>query len=340
MKTVALAGCPPHRLLSHLALYGLAAICQDAGRTGIALSWPPGMATRPCLTGNDLDEDTVASIVQHHARVRTGDQSWLYEDTPTGGAARPLMSPRISTLKADQWVPFQLHRHRVLDSLTRQRAELDLRLIGALGEPAYWRVDEGSQDDGASRLEMQPRNQGSEFVGTKLRKLAKAVTARDLSQVRDGLTGRSVIDEAGNDLPESRSATGLDGPGPVDNALVWCALWGISQFPLALRVRNTADTAGHVGDPRRGTFYVPMWSGPWRPARLRSILASRQLLAIANPATSETSDAVARREAARQWLAARSVVAVVRFGVRVFGTGKAPERRAGLGETIPMAGVS
>ena len=59
----------------------------------------------------------------------------------------------------------------------RQGRWLDLRFLAALGEPCYWvrdRQDRIQQDYAASRLEMQPRNIGSEFVGNRLRKLADA----------------------------------------------------------------------------------------------------------------------------------------------------------------------
>jgi hypothetical protein len=70
---------------------------------------------------------------------------------------------------------------------------------------------------------------------------------------------------------------GLAGPGPTDNALAWCALWGISQLPLAIRIRSIAVTTGHLGRGRQEFFYVPVWQSPWRPARLRAMLASTQL---------------------------------------------------------------
>jgi len=124
---------------------------------------------------------------------------------------------------------------------------------------------------------MQPRNIGSEFVGTRLRKLADAIAARTTGQILGGLLGDSVRDEAGGDAADSRTATGLAGPGPTDNALAWCALWGISQLPLAMRIKGIAVTTGHQGRGRQEFFYVPVWQSPWRPARLRAMLASTQL---------------------------------------------------------------
>src|SRR5690242_8281514 len=92
------------------------------------------------------------------------------------------------------------------------------------------------QDSAASRLKMQPRNIGSEFFGNRLCKLADAIAARTAAQIISGLLGDSVRDEAGSDAADSHTATGLAGPEPADNALAWCALWGISQLPLAMRI--------------------------------------------------------------------------------------------------------
>jgi CRISPR-associated protein Csb3 len=248
------------------------------------------------------------------------------------------MSPRLTSFGDIEttWVRVQQARQEVLDDLTTKGAWLDLKLIAALGEPCYWRRDKKGkilQDEGASRLEMQPRNNGSEFVGTSLRQLAKSVAAREPAQILAGLQGDAVRDEAGHDEPDSRTATGLASPGPTDNALAWCALWGISQFPLALRARTTALTSGHFSRSRSEWFYVPIWNQRWQPARLRSILASTSLQVLAATGLGYHPDA--ETEAARSWLSARGVAGVVRFPIEKFGSDKTRERRAMRGEPLP-----
>ena len=184
---------------------------------------------------------------------------------------------------------------------------------------------------------MQPRNQGSEFVGTRLRKLADTVAQRDAAKILAGLTGQSGDDELGDNSPGSRTATGLASPGPTDNALAWCALWGISQFPLAMRINGTAQTSGHFSRRRKEWFYVPMWHGTWRPARLRSVLASQELRTFAGTgltASAGSSDLEVSR--ARAWLRARGVEGAVRFEILKFGSDNAPERRAMSGHLIPV----
>jgi CRISPR-associated protein Csb3 len=344
MTDFVLASADPKTMLSHMALYGLAAIIEDGGIEDVRLSWTAGMTPRPVLSAPEATPETIGEIVRRHAAQHGTPESWPSRQLGEG-EQRALMSPRISVITTGEgWRSLQDRRHDVLDQLTDARALLDLRLIAALGEPSYWRKNRKGdrlQDDGASRLEMQPRNQGSEFVGNRIRPLAAAVAARTATEVSDGLTGRRVRDEIGKDQPASRTPTGFAAPGPTDNALAWCALWGISQFPIAQRTTGFALAAGHIGQGTSGYFYLPVWNGRWRTARHRTIVASRQLAQFA--ATGLSPDAVGRAsaaddtshgEAARRWLAGRSVTAVVRFPVHRFGSDSAPERRAMLGELL------
>jgi CRISPR-associated protein Csb3 len=254
------------------------------------------------------------------------------------------MSPRLTRFDDETWEAVQHMRHAVIDELEAQRGWLDLRFIGALGEPCYWSFnsqDSLQQDDATSSLEMQPRNQGSEFVGSRLRKIADSVAARSTSQVLAGLCGLAVHDEAGGDRIDSRTATGLASPGPTDNALAWCALWGISQFPLAMRVwpdrrPNRAVTTGHLRHRRREWFYVPMWRSPWQPAHVRTIIAAEATRLVASDGLPDVAGRPSEVAAARAWLSARGVDGVMRFPVKTFGSDNAPERRAMAGEPIPV----
>jgi CRISPR-associated protein Csb3 len=345
MTDFVLAAAEPTTMLSHMALYGLAAIVEDSGLADVRLSWTGGMEPRPVLSAPQATPETIGEIVRRHAASHDDPDSWLCRKQ-RDGEPRALMSPRISAISTSEgWRALQQRRHDVLDQLTDARALLDLRLIAALGEPSYWsknRKGDRLQDDGASRLEMQPRNQGSEFVGNRLRPLAAVVAARTPAEVSAGLLGRSVRDEIGKDQATSRTPTGFAAPGPTDNALAWCALWGISQFPLALRTTKFAATTGHLGRGTAGHFYAPVWRGRWRTARHRTILASRQLLQFAkvglSPDDLDGSDGGddVPAEAARRWLASRDVTAVVRFPVHRFGSDSAPERRAMLGDILKV----
>ncbi|MDG4832984.1 hypothetical protein O7627_27305 [Solwaraspora sp. WMMD1047] len=343
MTDFVLATAESTTMLSHMALYGLAAIVEDCGLEEVRLSWTGGMTPRPVLSAPQATPEKIGEIVRRHAAEHDNPESWPSRQL-SEGEQRALMSPRISLIAdGDSWRDLQNRRHAVLDQLTDARALLDLRLIAALGEPSYWsrnRQGQRLQDDGASRLEMQPRNQGSEFVGNRIRPLAAAVAARTAAAVSDGLLGSSVRDEIGKDQPASRTPTGFAAPGPTDNALAWCALWGISQFPIAQRNNDRASTTGHIGPGIAGYFYVPVWKDRWRTARHRTITASGQMSRFATTGLTAknlgraSDDDAARREADQQWLANRGVTAVVRFPVQRFGSDNAPERRAMLGELL------
>lgn len=343
MTDFVLATAEPTTMLSHMALYGLAAIVEDGGMEDVRLSWSGGMQPRPVLSAPQADPETIGEIVRRHAAQHDAPDSWPSRQI-SDGEKRALMSPRISVITTGEgWRNLQERRHDVLDQLTDARALLDLRLLAALGEPSYWRRNRKGdrlQDDGASRLEMQPRNQGSEFVGNRIRPLAAAVAARTAAAVADGLLGRSVRDEIGKDKSDSRTPTGFAAPGPTDNAMAWCALWGISQFPIAQRRGGFATATGHIGRGTAGYFYVPVWEGRWRTARHRTILASGALSRYATTGIDpkalgrDSDDDAPARDADRAWLASRGVTAVVRFPVHRFGSDSAPERRAMLGALL------
>jgi len=332
MSTFVMGGADPNVLLHHLAFYGLADILDTAGVPDLLLSWDDhGQAV---LSGDQLGDERVEDAVRAHL---DGRRSWVQRSS--GPERRAVMSPRLTVFKNHQaWQEHQIQRERVLDDLTERHAWPDLRYLAALGEPCYWRFTprgEPLQDDAASRLEMQPRNRGSEFVGNRLRPLTEKLLARNHGQIAAGLAGTIIVDELGG-KPDSVTATGLTMPGPVDNALVWCALWGIGQLPLALRTDSAAATTGHLGRTRREWFYVPVWDRPWRLARLRSILASGQLRRTASTGIPQLGQDTLAALAGATWLTARGVIGVVHFPIGRFGSDNAPERRTLRGEAIPL----
>ena len=172
MTDLILRACEPHTLLSHLTAYGLAAILEQQGAAGVGVGWTAGSNPRPFVAGPD--EHKAAELIARHARAADTEGSWTNRDIVLKGSPRGLhVSPRLTPFgDSETWTQVQQLRQEVLDALTASGAWLDLRLIAALGEPCYWRYNtQGAplQDDAASRLEMQPRNQGSEFVGNRLR---------------------------------------------------------------------------------------------------------------------------------------------------------------------------
>lgn len=344
MTAIVLGGSTPTELFSHMLLYGLASILEDAGVTDLRLSWTSGMAPRPQLSATDVDANRMAEIVHTHATVRAAATAWPTASIDSGGRPRGLMSPRLGALREDEaaWEALQRGRHAVLDELSLQGRWGDLRLLAGLGEPSYWRRNRERQllqDDGASRLEMQPRNQGSEIVSNRFRPLAASVSRRSPDSVRQGVLGSLVLDEIGRDAPDSRTPTGLRSPGPTDNAQAWCALWGLSAVPVCLQVHQVARTSLHHGPSGRGAFVVPTWRETWTPARLRSVLLHRSVTEAAPESVAADDESAGRAEKARAWLGARGVAALVRFPVGRFGSDSAPERRALAGQVLRLATV-
>jgi CRISPR-associated protein Csb3 len=318
----------------HLGLYGIGAILEhtraSAGHPdAVRVSWTRGMQPRAKI---HAPADEVATAIHDHALAHAA-RSWVHEDVTLAGKARGLMSPRLSIFTGDDFDTVQRRRHHTLDQLTDQRMSLDLRLLAALGEPAYWSFNaKGAplQDDGASRWDMQPRNQGSELVKTRLRKLAGNLAGRDPRDVTAMLTGAP---------GDGHGAPGLPTDAP-DSALSWAAIWGISQLPIAARINATALTSGHLGRSRNEHYYTPYWTTPWRPARLRSILTAAKLKTAASAGLARWAAPDSEIIAARAWLEARGVHGVLRFPIGRFGSDNAPERRALLGTPIPTTDPS
>lgn len=363
--TVKLAGSDPRDLFTHLLAYGLVAICEDAGIEDLLLSWTPGMTPRPQLESPGLSPVTLGDVVRAHAAAHN-NSGWLRLDLPQE-PGRGLFSPRIKPPQSPQdWETLLNARRTALDDLATQGCVLDLRFLAGLGEPAAWRQRDtwtplpdkdatrlGTQlppgqrppvqlpDEGATRLDMQPRNQGSEIVSTRLRPLAAALAARAPQQVTSGLLGDTLIDDVGGTrTPDSRGAANLRRLGPTDSAQTWAALWGIALIPIAHRARRSSRTATHVprerdrGGPAAGTFGAPVWQGCWRPARLRGVLRSAQLAsAIATLSQGELLPSVTSA-----WLQGRGVRAIWTFPVGTFGSKSAPERRALDGQLHRLAG--
>lgn len=332
-------------LFTHAALWGAAAIASAACPT-VRLGWIPGLAPAPVLTGIGIE--ALANAVHERAVHATDPAHWVQARLPHE-PDRALFSPRIKALPdAAAWTTWQQARGAHVDRLVRIGSTLDLRLLAALGEPSSWHEFKGQprQDDAASRLELQPRNQGSEFVGTLLRKLAAAVAGRSLDQVAAGLTGTLQVDEAGKDSPDSRSAANLRPPGLTDNSLAWVAMWGLASAPVVHRTGQPSRTATHVPwardsgvseELRAGHVVVPLWSGRWTVARLRAVLNSRALAEVGRFARMSERISASREQ---QWLHERGVTGVMAMPLHTFGSTSSPERRVMAGRAVRLGAAS
>lgn len=328
-------------LFTHAVLWGSGAIAA-ADLDGVHVGWAAGLAPAPVLTG--IGVDALAKLVHARAVQAMDTGHWIQAGLPHE-PEHALFSPRIKSLpRRAAWTEWQQAREEHLDRLTAGGSVIDLRMLAGLGEASSWHEFKGAarQDDGASRLELQPRNQGSEFVGTRLRSLAAAVAKRNVDQVAAGLTGGQSVDEAGKDSPDSRSAANLRPPGVTDNALAWVAMWGLANVPVAHRIGRPSRTATHLpwsrdaglsDEVRAGHIAVPLWRGGWTVARLRAVLRSRALTEVGGAARTADQTALGRDA---QWLRERGVTGLVLMPVHTYGSTSSPERRVMAGRAVRL----
>lgn len=348
--------------LSHMALVGLAAIVDDCTGTRPRIRWTEDWPSRATLTCG-LTTAEIAEAVRSHAQGHTEPGDWMTQRVVSGPRdGSGLFTPRAKgmTDPAD-WRAYLDQRRATL--VTQRRLEagapqasrttaseggppaalrpLDEAMLVGMGETAWWLAGSKRRrpDDGASRWEMKTRNRGEEFIRDRLCHLAANVAARTLTRVSDGLTGLRSIDEAGKDAPDSRSSTGLTTPGPTDNAIAWCALWGIAAAPTLPTSDWDPDSRGMSQTP--GTwprdrvhpthFGVPVFTRPATVGRWSAVLVSRPFDLAMRGLASGLPDVEAQ-----SWLREQGVRALACFPSRVVGSASAPERQLLTGQAHPM----
>lgn len=317
--------------LSHLALYGLASIADQSTGTASRLWWTEDQTPVPTVQ-TTLDAPQLAAAVHAHAQRAADPASWLMRRETGGTRAGAGLFTARAKVPADpgEW------RHHAEETRAARRAmtmnRLDRQMILGMGEPAWWRWEQASNrpDEGASRWEMKTRSGGKEFVLHRLAPLAKALAKRTPQMVLDGLMGRSITDETGSS-PSFRTATGLTTPGPVDSALAWCALWGMSVAPPVPRKAAISRTPGVWPDdrlhPTRAA--LPVFTHPVTVTRLSQILLSEAFdTAGAVPSGGDADPGPPiHGDAAKAWLVEQGVRAVVVFPILKIETAGAPERQ-------------
>ena len=330
MSTVTLEGQPHDVALSHLALYGAAAMAEQAGLR-VRLSWTQGLRPRPTLTSEGDTATDVARAVLACAET----SAWTAERITLGTAQRGLMSPRISP-KYDElpWTELQQRRNAVIDSTSSQVSTQ--RLFGGLGESSYWyqnRRHEALVYGAASSWDMQPRNQGSELVRSRLDPLRTAVLQRSADGVAVALAATRVLDDLAGERSDGRTSTGLGPLGPTDSVLAWCGLWGLSWLPVVHRTAPFESSVSASSLRGRGlgrgvdAAVLPIFQSSLTPARVRSVLVSDALIRA-------VADESPERQASWSWLRSRGVTGLVRFEVATLGTASAPERRTQTGSEV------
>lgn len=328
----------------HLFLLGLASIVEVETGRSVRVYWS-ARNEGVIDAGPDIEIKKLGEIVHHHAEQHA-ESKWLTDVEKLAGGSRSPLSPRIGELANRlAFEKLERARHPLIDSLKRDDW-LTRRFLGALGRPVDWAVNNQKEivpDRGASGWEMKTRNRGEEFIQNRLAKLARFVSARSIDKVSEGLLGRFVSDEAGKQALDSRTPTGLRAPGPTDNARAWCALWGISLFPVqpvtgqSDPARQASTTAGilrfHGG---RLWFFLPIIETPRTVAKVRVIVRSAQLAQQALlSAQGSSPEAVGQIARDFEWLKEHGTTQLVLFERAKTDNPNAPELYAMPGRIVP-----
>lgn len=331
---------------THLMAIGLALILEDAdAERWCDVRWRDA-DTIVVRTSDGLSWNEAAETVKAHAE-RWSESAWLSaRGEYAKGAIRSTMAPRLGSPSDQGWMKLERDRERCVDRLN---TALDLRYVGALGEPSYWSGDCTAQgytpDRGASRWEMVTRNRGQEFIAGRLAPLAAAVAARDVKQIVDGMCGTTVVDEAGKNKDDSRTPTGLRHPSKTDNAQAWCALIGISAFPTMKSTQSKrGGSAAFFQVVRQRPYAVlPIWLQPWTTDKYRAVVRSKALLVAGLDAAVRSDQADGRvgygfDEAtvseSWQWLKAQGVNSIMLFPQFISDNASAPERWLETGRRV------
>ena len=318
-------------LLSHMNMLGLSMILEEELGVGtVQCAWSPGIEPKPQIKLKQATIDDVASIVKKHATQHVeAAESWLHAANPAVGS---LFSARTKNpANNEEWGSVLAQRAAVADELRG----IDSDMTVGIGERSWWQFQGGKRrpDFGASPWEMRTRNGGCEFVADTLLPLARAVSERSVGGIKDGLTGRTLCDEVGENKADSRTATGLAPLGPADNARAWVALWGISAVPMWKRSTDQSVASAAVPSRRgeRGQLLMPMATEWVTVSRWRTALRSRALVdAFQSSTVAELSDAAIARALLRSW----GFEHLMRFPVFETDNRSAPERRTLQGVSV------
>lgn len=326
---------------SHMCAIGASVIVAEQTGRATTVGWkvthmapPTPVIAVECVADEDA-ELIVAQAVQEHAKRHTDEHtSWTHATVAGNHASSQrvsdvsLFTPRATPPQdKSEW---QLIAQRRDEWITGPRREnlssADWKMIAGLGQRAWWRCigKEKQPDSGASRWEMKTRNRGEEMIGQRMRPLADVVSHREVEKVADGLTGRGEIcDEHGKGKSDSRTASGFRLPGPTDDAQAWCALWGLTVFPVVQSTSGVGYTPGAWPHRRihPESMVLPVFDPSMRvsPALFRDLITSGALQDYAYGKDD--------RDRAGLWLSEQGVRLIARFSVHVGGSSSCPERQ-------------
>lgn len=324
--------------LSHFTALGVASIVDQLlgaeARVGIVSE--PMQRTR-CAVHTRHSLDAIGNAVVQHAASNSQEDSWV-KARISGGSRNdsPQFVPRYKPPKdASEWRDICAQRSEWTREHDESLSILDERMLHGFGQPAWWRCDgkDNQPDAGASRWEMKTRNRGEDMVDKRMTPLAETVAQWKPIDVANGLSGKTCKDVVGKNKDDSRSSSGFRIPGPTDNAVAWCALWGMSAFPVVPRLGGMAQTPGAW--PRRNVhpkhMVLPIFHEPVSVYRYRAVVTSEMFDLRAFCAERDEPD-IAVVQQASAWLGEQGVSYLVKFPILLGGSSSAPERQVLSGE--------
>lgn len=331
-----------HDAFSHLFLVGLASIVEEEKPgTYCSLRWEGSGASATVLCSSPMELDDVSACVRSHVAKYNKLRAMTSKGKYNGKTSLAVMSPRIGNIiEPAGWLQLRDDRQTAIDELDSIG---ERRYFGALGQPSYWsgRDNDGmlQADCGASRWEMTPRMGGQEFVSGKLLKLSQEMTKASLKRIRAGISGEVEIDECDKGKPVSRIAAGLHAPSLTDNVRAWCALMGVSAFPVIPSVSDSKDsTAAMFQISKKGSYAVlPVFTEEWTLSRFRSVARSAALLRAGASVVLAKGDP--EFTVHDDWLAERNVIACAIFR-QYASNAKVPELWLERGTFTPVQGAS
>ncbi|MDO5730417.1 hypothetical protein, partial [Corynebacterium sphenisci] len=314
-----------------------AVLCEERWPGRVRLGWTGGAEPEASVAVAGIPDTEIAAAVRDSAIAASGSDGWARATALHPESKRPYspLAPRFTKIDPakypDGWASYQQSRWKILDNaLNHDRYGL-LELITGLGEAAHWQYRDASNfDSGASRWDMRPRMGGRDLVTDQVKKLGLSLMEWTPAEILDGLTGRRLKDTFSKDPSTSRAASGFRPPGPTDNSIAWCALWGIALLPVEYRASGISITpaAWPPSAFHPEAMFLAALSSPVTPSRYRTVLTSRALAEIGRnfgPTDGMGLDSPSADQAFR-WLRQRGSLGVLRFPVVTRKAGLSRER--------------
>jgi predicted DNA-binding transcriptional regulator AlpA len=241
----------PVELADMLAGLGAAQILTAGRDDHLQIDRHSGMDLSLTISG--VAAKTAARLVRDHARDHNRAGSWMQMNADADGL--PLFST-VRTSCSD-WAGLEQERREVEAGL----GTLDQAMTAGLGWPKVWA---GLDAPGRSPLDMQTTRSGADIIRARLRKIAVQVADLDeatvLAQVADLRPG-----------PWSLGTTIT----PTTAVRAWCALWGLSLFPVSRDPSGTQPTIpARAWTPVGEWVAMPGWTGALDLATLKATIGS------------------------------------------------------------------